>query len=144
MKNKKITAPNNLFAGQQGFAIAALLPLFILIIAIITAILGPDSGNLFNQIFDQLGSPTPTFVSVSPTSSNNPTVPAGQPTTQSNPTATPTIPSHAGNILRVPQEYATIQAAVDAAAENDTVLISNGNYGGFNVNKKNYSYGGKF
>ncbi|BCS94854.1 hypothetical protein DSLASN_04860 [Desulfoluna limicola] len=32
------------------------------------------------------------------------------------------------NVLRVPQDYSTIQAAVDAAVDNDTVVISDGTY----------------
>jgi hypothetical protein len=36
----------------------------------------------------------------------------------------------AGNILRVPQDYATIQAAINAAVTGDTVLVSRGTYAG--------------
>jgi L-ascorbate metabolism protein UlaG (beta-lactamase superfamily) len=36
--------------------------------------------------------------------------------------------SHLGKILRVPQEYPTIQTAIDAAKNSDTVLVSEGTY----------------
>jgi dienelactone hydrolase len=38
------------------------------------------------------------------------------------------VPVHIGTVLRVPQEYSTIQAAIDAAQSLDTVLVSEGRY----------------
>jgi len=42
---------------------------------------------------------------------------------------------HIGRLLRVQQDYSTIQAAIDAASDNDVVLVEDGNYiGQGNVN----------
>ncbi len=38
--------------------------------------------------------------------------------------------------LRVPQDFSTIQAAINAATTGDEIVVSDGTYGGFTLNKK--------
>ncbi|MCH8274597.1 MAG: hypothetical protein IH851_07395, partial [Armatimonadetes bacterium] len=45
------------------------------------------------------------------------------------------------DILRVPSQYATIQDAIDAAVNSDTVLVEDGIYTG--AGNKNLDFGGK-
>ena len=44
--------------------------------------------------------------------------------------------AHAGTVLRVPKDYATIQAAVDAADPGDTIRVGPGEYAGATITKR--------
>jgi hypothetical protein len=44
--------------------------------------------------------------------------------------------AHAGNVLRVPKDYATIQDAVDAADPGDTIRVGPGDYAGATITKR--------
>jgi len=44
--------------------------------------------------------------------------------------------AHAGNVLRVPKDYDTIQAAVDAADPGDTIRVGPGDYAGATITKR--------
>lgn len=87
-------------------------------------------------VFGQaVNTPVPSST-IAPTSPTNPT-----PTGSSNPTPTspvqptPTVPSGSGTI-RVPQDYATIQAAINAAQPGKTIVVSPGTYSGaLTINK---------
>ena len=82
-----------------------------------------NNGNLLNRMVIE-GTPIP---SVTPSPPPSPT-----------PTTTPTLPS--GNIRRVPTDYTTIQAAINACVSGDTVLLSPGTYTG--MNNKNLDFAG--
>jgi len=43
---------------------------------------------------------------------------------------------HRANILRVPQRYATIQAAVDAASDGDKIVVSRGRFCGATITRR--------
>ncbi len=82
------------------------------------------AGNLLSRRADYFTStPTPTVTST--------------PTPTSTPTSTPT----GGTTRRVPADYETIQEAVAACIDGDTVLISEGTYTG--AANKNIDFGGK-
>ncbi len=38
------------------------------------------------------------------------------------------VPAHAATTIRVPHDYSTIQAAVDAASPGDSILVASGTY----------------
>ncbi len=78
----------------------------------------------FQQIFEncQSNSPTPTLT---------PTIPL-------TPTNTPT---HVCTVIQVPQDYMTIQEAIDAALDCDTILVDDGTYTG--DKNKNIDFMGK-
>ena len=92
--------------------------------------------NLGYHYRDNVAYYTPT---PAPTATNTPT-PTDTPTPTNTPTHTPT-PTETPLIHHVPFEYVTIQSAIDAASDRDTVLVANGTFSG--AGNKNLDFGGK-
>jgi hypothetical protein len=75
-----------------------------------------------------------TYPTTSPAPTNSPVPTNPVPSATPTPNPSPTVPI--GNTIRVPQDYSSIQAAVDAASQDTTILVSSGSYSGATVNKK--------